>query len=103
MHRLTITYTAPADPEAFDAHYREVHVPIAAGVPGLRRFTLSHPRGLGTQAPHLVAELWFDDAEALRAGLASPRMEEATRDARTFDVGSMTVTSGEVEDLLPQT
>eukprot|EP01032_Pedospumella_encystans_P030194 gene30194-34081_t len=28
MHRLTIEYTAPADVEAFEAHYRDVHVPL---------------------------------------------------------------------------
>ncbi len=100
MHRVTITYTAPADPEAFDAHYREVHVPIALRVPGVQRFTISHPRGLGAEAPHLVAELWFDDAAAMKAALGSDEMAEAQRDAATFDVGSMVVVTGAVEDLL---
>lgn len=100
MHRITITYTAPADAEAFDAHYRDVHVPIARRVPGVQRFTISHPRGLGTEAPHLVAELWFVDAAAMKTALGSPEMAEATRDAQTFDVGSMVVVTGEVEDLL---
>lgn len=33
----------------------------------MRRFTLSHPRGLSGDAPYLVAELWFDDGEAMKS------------------------------------
>ncbi|WP_366927661.1 EthD family reductase [Aeromicrobium sp.] len=44
MHRLTIQYGAPVDPEAFDSHYRDVHAPLALGVPGLRRLTANRPR-----------------------------------------------------------
>ena len=101
MHRITITYDAPADPAAFDAHYRDTHVPIASRAPGVRRYLVSHPRGLGSDAPYLVAELWFDDAESMKAALKSPEMAEATRDAATFDVGSMVIATGEVEDVLP--
>jgi len=96
MHRITIEYGAPADTDTFEQHYREVHVPLAARLPGLRRFTVSHPRGLGTPAPYMVAELWFDDADALKAGLTSPEMGETAADAQTFDVASMTMFSGEV-------
>jgi uncharacterized protein (TIGR02118 family) len=67
MHRITIEYGAPTDVEQFEQHYAEVHVPLASKLPGLRRFTTSHPRGLGTGAPYFVAELWFDDADALKA------------------------------------
>ncbi|QGG42861.1 EthD family reductase [Aeromicrobium yanjiei] len=102
MHRITIEYGAPGDPETFEQHYTEVHVPLAAKLPGLRRFTTSHPRGLGTDAPSFVAELWFDDADALKAALKSPEMAAAAADAQTFDVASMTMFSGEVvETSLP--
>ncbi len=99
MHRMTIEYTAPADAEAFDRHYREVHVPLAAALPGLRRFTLSHPRGLGGAAPYLVAELWFDDAAALKAAMQSPEMAATAQDADGFEVGGRTMFTGEVEEL----
>jgi uncharacterized protein (TIGR02118 family) len=96
MHRITIEYGTPADAEAFERHYTEVHVPLASTLPGLRRFTISHPRGLGTIAPYMVAELWFDDADALKTALKSPEMAETGADAQTFDVTSMTMFSGEV-------
>jgi len=101
MHRLTIQYGAPADPAAFDAHYRDVHVPLALAVPGVRRLTLSHPRPLGGEPQvHLVAELWFDDATALRAALKSPEMAATAADAQTFAVASMTMFTGDVEELV---
>ena len=28
MHRITIQYGAPADSEAFEKHYTEVHIPL---------------------------------------------------------------------------
>lgn len=100
MHRITIQYGAPADAEAFDRHYAEAHIPLASTLPGLRRFTRSHPRGLGGEAPYFVAELWFDDADALKAAMKSPEMAETAADAQTFDVASMTMFTGEVTETM---
>jgi uncharacterized protein (TIGR02118 family) len=38
--RFLAVYEAPADPEAFDRHYREVHIPLIRHLPGLRRYTV---------------------------------------------------------------
>ncbi|MDH2412525.1 EthD family reductase [Nocardioides sp. CER19] len=91
VHRLTIQYAAPADPAAFDERYEHEHVPLVRAVPGLARFTLSRPRALGPAtgsgtdgAPYLVAELWFADAEAMKAAMKSPEMAEAAAHAEGF-------------------
>lgn len=98
MHRITIEYGTPANADSFEQYYRDTHVPMAARLPGLRRFTVSHPRGLGTAAPYMMAELWFDDAEALKTALKSPEMAATAADAQTFDVASTTMFSGEVHE-----
>ncbi|HUN35507.1 MAG TPA: EthD family reductase [Trebonia sp.] len=98
MHKLTVQYSDPADPAAFDAHYQQVHVPLAAKIPGLRRFTVSKPRGLGAPAPYLVAELWFDDVDALNAGLGSAEGAAAAADVQTFAIGSVVMFAGDVEE-----
>jgi uncharacterized protein (TIGR02118 family) len=36
-----VLYDRPDDPEAFDRHYRDVHIPLARKIPGLRRYTVS--------------------------------------------------------------
>ena len=79
MHRVTIQYDVPQDPEAFDERYFDHHVPLVAPIPGLRAFTWSKPRPLGgEQSVYLVAQLDFDG----RGGPgACPRL---LRDARRW-------------------
>ena len=86
MPRLIALYKAPADPEAFDAHYRDVHVPILNRYPKLRDVKLSSPEGVaGQPAPYyLMAEMVFDTDEDLQAALASDAGRESAKDLRGF-------------------
>jgi uncharacterized protein (TIGR02118 family) len=98
MHRLTVQYHSPADGPAFEAAYLERHVPLAKQVPGLERFSISVPRG-DEGTPHVVAELWFADRAALKAGLASPEMAAAAADAETYEVAHRVTFTGTVDEL----
>jgi uncharacterized protein (TIGR02118 family) len=86
MPRLIALYDAPADPEAFDVHYRDVHVPILDRYPNLRDVRLTRPEGVaGRPAPYyLMAEMTFDSDEDLQAALASDAGRESARDLRNF-------------------
>ena len=86
MPRLIALYKAPPDPEAFDAHYRDVHVPILNRYPKLRDVKLSSPEGVaGQPAPYyLMAEMVFDTDEDLQAALASDAGRESAKDLRSF-------------------
>lgn len=97
MHRLTIQYAVPSDPEAFDRRYAEGHVPLVLPVPGLRAFTTSKVRPMSEQPDpvYLVAQLDFDDREAMKTALASPEMAAAGADAVEIGVPH-TMFSGEV-------
>lgn len=96
MHRVTIQYAVPEDPAAFDERYFGQHVPLVAPIPGLRSFSWSKPRPLGGRPSiYLVAQLDFEDAEAMSAALASPEMQAAGADAARLGV-PMTMFSGEV-------
>ena len=96
MHRLTIQYAAPADPEAFDRQYFDQHVALCKPLPGLRAAAFSKPRVLGPGVcPYLVAELDFEDAESLKIALKSPEMAAVAADAATLDAESVMFT-GEV-------
>ncbi|PJJ57079.1 uncharacterized protein (TIGR02118 family) [Mumia flava] len=96
MHRITIQYAVPDDADAFDAHYFSAHVPLVAPVPGLRAFSWSKPRPLGGDpVVYLVAQLDFDDADAMKAALRSPEMGAAAADLRTLGVET-TMFTGEV-------
>ena len=35
--RFLTLYETPADPETFDRHYRQIHIPLLRHLPGLRQ------------------------------------------------------------------
>jgi uncharacterized protein (TIGR02118 family) len=72
--RFLVVYETPADPAAFDRHYRDVHIPLAKTLPGLRQYTISRNAVAvrGGEAFYLVAELDWDDIDAMQAAFASP-------------------------------
>ena len=75
-------YETPADPGAFDRHYREIHIPLGRQLPGLRRYAVSHDVAAVRGAPYyLVAELDWDTMDELRAAFASPEGRATAADA----------------------
>jgi uncharacterized protein (TIGR02118 family) len=94
---MTIAYAAPSDPADFDTRYMQEHVPLVRRLPGVQRFTLTRPRGLAGEAPYLVAELWFESADDLRAALKSPEMAETGTHAQSLGA-AMSIWTGEVTD-----
>ncbi|HZV96212.1 MAG TPA: EthD domain-containing protein, partial [Candidatus Nitrosocosmicus sp.] len=74
-----LTRKAGMTREQFVKHWVEVHAPLAHAVPGLRRYVQSHileeRRRPDIPATDVevdgIAELWFDDADALARGFAS--------------------------------
>jgi len=80
--RFIACYDKPADPEAFDRHYHEVHIPIARQLPGLRRYTVSQDTAeVRGEAYYLVAELDWDSMAELRAAFGSPQGRATAEDA----------------------
>lgn len=85
--RLLVLWQTPTDPEAFHRHYREIHIPLANKMPGLRRYTLSlNPvRVRGDEPYYMVGELDFDDLASLRATFQSPEGQATAADAAQFE------------------
>lgn len=75
------------DRDAFHRYWRETHGPLAAKLPGLRKYVQAHviPDPAQADLPYDgIAELWFDSAEALQAALASPEGQAARADLPNF-------------------
>lgn len=74
--------------EAFRAHWRDVHGPIVAAIPGIRRYVQSHPLLGGYKKGPLafdgLAEIWVDDKEALRGLASTPEFAAAKADEPNF-------------------
>ena len=75
--KVLVFYTQPDDPEAFDRHYREQHMPLARAIPGAQAgsgLIVAEADG-GDPLWYRVTELVFADRAALDAGLASPEAQ----------------------------
>ncbi len=84
MMKMTVLYTPPTDLDAFESHYLSVHLPLAGKIPGLVRAETSRVPSAADGSPgafHRIAELYFDDAAALGAGMGSPEGAAAGADA----------------------
>ena len=99
-HRLLVQYGQPTDPDAFDRHYRDVHIPLARQIPGLISVTIARPTALGDEpAPYVVAELDFESHEAFGAGLQSAEGQATAADVPTFATGGVSMSHFDVEDV----
>ena len=75
--------------EDFQCHWLEVHAPIAAALPGLRRYVQSHTRRSAYEAGRVPAHdgavlTWFDSTEAIRGAAATADYARVLADGATF-------------------
>jgi uncharacterized protein (TIGR02118 family) len=72
----------PTDIQAFERHYREVHIPLAKKMAGLRRYTLSRNASAvrGGEPLYRIAELDWDDMAALQRAFQSPEGQATAED-----------------------
>jgi uncharacterized protein (TIGR02118 family) len=72
--KLVVLHTLPADADAFERHYLDVHAPLVRSIPGLARFEagrLTAAADRGELPYHRFAVLYFADQDALNAGMGS--------------------------------
>jgi len=85
MARFLVLWGRPQDPEFFERHYREAHVPLVKRLPGVRRYTFSRAaRPVRGDLYYRIAELDFDDIAALQQAFASPEGRAAASDVDTL-------------------
>ncbi|MFE2490509.1 EthD family reductase [Streptomyces mirabilis] len=102
--RFIVLYETPADPAAFDHHYRDIHLPLARRLPGLRRYTIGRDMVTirGGEPYYLVAELEWDTMEELRAAFASPEgRATATDSAHLQDLAPVRSMIYKVDESVP--
>jgi uncharacterized protein (TIGR02118 family) len=87
-----LTRRAGLTREQFTKHWVEIHAPLAHAVPELRRYVQSHIVG-ERRRPDIpetevdidgIAELWYDDREAMARALASPEAKALHADGALF-------------------
>lgn len=87
MARMTVIYKTPRDIEAFEKHYWEIHIPLAKGLPGLRKYEVSrNPIAVisGDKNTYLIAHLYFDTMAAIKEAFASECGQACAKDRRVL-------------------
>lgn len=86
MVRFLVLYDTPNDIGAFEEHYWKVHIPMAKRLPGLLSYAVSrNARPIrGGEPYYLVAELAWENMEALKRAFASPEGKATAADVAEF-------------------
>ncbi len=86
MVKLVAMYRKPADVSAFEAHYKEIHTPLARKMPGLKKMEVAHFTGSPGGEPkfYMMAELYFDNKESMMSAMGSPEGKAAAKDVMSF-------------------
>lgn len=87
MVKFLVLYNTPEDPEAFERHYRDVHIPLSKKLPGLRRYTIGR-RAMairGSAPSYWIAELEWDGMDALQQAFQSSEGQATAQDAANLE------------------
>ena len=99
--RIIAVYRKPEDPEAFDAHYNDVHIPLAQKMPGLRKVEVLRAGKalIGDDDNYIVTVMHFDDADAVKAAAGSDEGMAAGKDAYKLSGGTVRLFVAECEEV----
>ena len=94
--------------EQFVRHWVDIHAPLAQPIPELRRYVQSHIVGERSRpdipttdvAVDGIAELWWDDREAMARSSASPEMKALHADGALF-IGQIKMFTIEEKQIVP--
>ena len=86
MVKLIALYKKPADVEAFEEHYTQVHIPLVEKIPGIRKTEwtrfLAAPNG---EAPYyMMYEMYFENMDAYKVAMRSEENKRAGQDLMSF-------------------
>ena len=88
-----VTKRPDMDRAEFDRYWAQVHGPLAATIPTIRRYVQAHlaPGQLDAGAAPYdgLAITWFDDVAAMRAGAATEAYAETRADEANFLAGEL--------------
>ena len=99
MAKLVVLYTEPADIQAFEQHFTEVHTPLVHKMPSIRKLEKTRFTG-GPLEParfYLEAAVYFDSRDDMMAALSSPEGMAVAQDLMSFAGGQAHIMFGEIE------
>ncbi len=104
MYRLTVLYGHPRDPQEFQRYYRDVHVPLARKMKGLRGWTIGMCESAAEGEPppyYMIVGLYAETRQDMEAILASAEGQATVADVPNFATGGVTFMYDHEEVLVP--
>ena len=100
MVKGTALFGHPEDPDAFEQHYANTHVPLVENILNLQRFEpakiVATPDG-GEPPYYRIGELYFEDMEQMQAGLSSDEGQAVVADMQNFATGGVTMFISDID------
>ena len=94
MHKFVVLYNQPEDPDHFRDYYVNKHVPLAAGLPGLKAyrysFSVSSP-GQDDPPYFCIFEGEFEDAAAMGEAMSGEYGQKVGADVPNYATGGATI------------
>ena len=94
MHKFVVLYNQPEDPEHFRSYYESTHIPLAAGLPGLKawRYTFDVSSPGQSDPPYFcIFEGEFDSAQALGEAMSGEYGRKVGADVPNYATGGATI------------
>jgi uncharacterized protein (TIGR02118 family) len=84
--KMIALYKHPANQQAFNDKFYNEHIPLAHKMPGLQLVEISKACGapVGVPAFYLMTEFYFNDMEAVKAGISSPEGQATLNNITSF-------------------
>jgi uncharacterized protein (TIGR02118 family) len=104
MIRLTVLYGHPDDPAEFDRYYRQVHIPLARKMKGLKGWTIGKCQSAtpGEDPPYyMIVSLYAESREAMQVVLDSPEGKATVDDVANFATGGAKFLFDDEEVMIP--
>lgn len=100
MHKITLLYAHPANPDAFEKYYAEKHLSLAAKMKAVSPLELTKllatPDG-GKPSSYRMAELYFSSQSEMEKTMSSPEGKAAAGDLSNFATGGVTMMIGTIQ------
>jgi len=86
MVKLIALYKKPANVDAFEQHYANIHIPLVEKIPGVRKteWTRFLASSTGAAPYYMMYEMYFDDMAAYQAAMKSSENLAAGQDLLSF-------------------
>lgn len=80
--RFIVLWSKPTDIEAFERHYREVHIPLANRMTRLKSYTVGRNISIvrGEEPYYVIGELEWNNIDDLRRDFQSPEGQATAQD-----------------------